>query len=250
MNKQYLKYYFNNPELWNAIRKKSVKKETDFLIKLFKESGKIKNILDVGCGTGRHLDILSKNGFYGIGIDSNKVMIKEAHKFFPNLIFYVSDMRNIKLRKKFDAIICLCTVFSYNETNNEVKNTIDSFYKLLNPGGILVLDNINAIGFINRFKFKKHLVEKNPYNSFGLTCRVEHRILGKKQALEETRVISNLKTKLVVQKDKTLFRLFFPQELNFYLENVGFKKVKHFNGFNFKNDSDLESFRLVTVAYK
>jgi len=250
MKKQHSKYYFNHPEVWDAIRTETARKETRFLIKLFRRTGNIKTILDVGCGTGRHLEILVKNGFNGIGIDANKKLIMYARKLFPHINFIVADMKNIKLQSKFDAIICLCGVLHYSETNNEIKYIINSFYRLLNPGGVLVLDNINAIGFINRFKFKKHLTTKKPFNLFGLRCDVEHNIIEQKQILKEIRTISDLKTGTIVQKDQTKFRLFFPEELSLYLENSGFKNIKHFNGFNFSNGDMLKSFRMVTVAYK
>jgi len=212
--------------------------------------GNIKTILDVGCGTGRHLEILVKNGFKCTGIDANKKLIMHARKLFPYIDFIVADMKNMKLQSKFDAIICLCGVLHYSETNNEVRHVINSFYRLLNPGGVLVLDNINAIGFINQFKFKKHLIVKNPFNLFGLKCSVEHSVIEQKQILKEIRTITDLKTGSIVQKDQTRFRLFFPEELSFYLENSGFKNINHFSGFSFSDGEALKSFRMVTVAHK
>lgn len=248
MARQHKKYYFNHPWLWQAIREKTYKKEVVFLEKIFRKHSGIKTILDVGCGTGVHLKELSMAGHLGVGLDLNPRLIAYAKKKNPQLEFVVGDMKKIPLRRKFDAILCLCTVFSYNQTNEEVTQTLGSFFDRLRPGGLLVLDNINILSFIDNLKFQKNVYIDSPYKKFGLTCKVRHKILAKKQMLEEERVI--LQQGRILQKDKTTFRLFFPQELNHLLSSHGFCEIQHFDGYNIKKQSSLHGFRYVTIAKK
>lgn len=51
--------------------------EIPALTELFHKKG-IKNILDIGCGTGEHAIDLAKNGFHVVGIDNSRVMFGTA----------------------------------------------------------------------------------------------------------------------------------------------------------------------------
>ena len=80
----------------------------------------------MGCGTGVHCSLLSKLNYKTFGIDLNKKMIQYAKEKYPDAFFTVGDMRNMGrsfFRKRSDAIICLCTTFSYNITNEEILRT-------------------------------------------------------------------------------------------------------------------------------
>ena len=52
-------------------------KDIPRLVKLFKEL-KVKNILDLGCGSGRHLVYLAKHGFNVYGFDVSEHGIRIA----------------------------------------------------------------------------------------------------------------------------------------------------------------------------
>ena len=42
-------------------------------------------ILDVGCGTGNHVNILGLDGYNVTGVDISPAMIKKAKEYYPNL---------------------------------------------------------------------------------------------------------------------------------------------------------------------
>lgn len=56
---------------------KSYEKEVSFLESLIKDR---KTILDVGCGTGIHIKLLSKKGYLVDGVDLNKEMLDIVKK--------------------------------------------------------------------------------------------------------------------------------------------------------------------------
>ena len=71
--KEYAKYY----DLINA--GKNYEKEIDFIHELIQsEYPGAKRILEIGCGTGKHADGLSKYGYEIVGIDISPEMIKIA----------------------------------------------------------------------------------------------------------------------------------------------------------------------------
>ncbi len=105
-------------------------------------------ILDLGCGRGRHAINLNRKGYSVTGIDLSKQAIATArHKVkeleLEDIRFKVRDMRN-PLPEKFDAVVNLFTTFGYFESDDENIRVLESVRQMLEPGGIFVLDYLNA----------------------------------------------------------------------------------------------------------
>jgi len=102
-------------------------------------------ILDVGCGTGSHSIIMSERGYDVTGIDLSKHMIQYAQrKIFQksksNIKFLTMDMRKIKLKEKFDAIIVPGAGYCYLLQNSDLENFFVSVKKSLSKGGLLLYE--------------------------------------------------------------------------------------------------------------
>lgn len=121
-------------------------KECDALESIFKKicEKKPKKVLDVGCGTGSHALILSKRGYTVTGIDVSKVMIEEAKKKAEKekveAEFFVQDMRNMKLNKKFDCAICLFGGFGYMLTYEDLVNVFSGLRQHLRNDGLFIFE--------------------------------------------------------------------------------------------------------------
>lgn len=105
-------------------------------------------ILDLGCGRGRHAITLSRKGFQVKGTDLSEQAIQTAQSKaeaagLDNVSFEVRDMRH-PLPENFDAIVNLFTTFGYFHTDKENASVFDSVVQMLNPGGVFVLDYLNA----------------------------------------------------------------------------------------------------------
>jgi trans-aconitate methyltransferase len=61
-------------------------------------------ILDLGCGTGRLANEISKSGATVIGIDASEKMINAAREKFSKIDFFVKDTANFQFKEPFDAI--------------------------------------------------------------------------------------------------------------------------------------------------
>ena len=89
--------------------------QIDILLK--KYGNKIKNVMNFGCGTGRHDIELSKLGYQCTGIDISPLMIAIAkeniQKKQEKTTFFVADIRKYIPDKKYDAVISLFHVISY-----------------------------------------------------------------------------------------------------------------------------------------
>jgi ubiquinone/menaquinone biosynthesis C-methylase UbiE len=109
--------------------------------KLIKKHKKVKGnkLLDVACGTGRHLSFL-KNVFECTGIDISNEMLDLAREKYNGIRFLQANMVNFDLNEKFDAIICLFSSIGYVRTYENLKKTVHNFASHLKPGGVLIIE--------------------------------------------------------------------------------------------------------------
>ena len=120
------------------------------LILHFKRS-KGKELLDVACGTGKHLKYL-KRWFSCTGVDINEGMLKVARKNVKGVVFKKADMVNFNLDKKFDVITCLFSSIGHAKTYANLRKTIRNFAKHLKTGGVLIFES-----WLTKTNFKKGL---------------------------------------------------------------------------------------------
>lgn len=103
-------------------------------------------ILDIGSGTGNHVNELGKK-YNIIGIDKSKSMVNISKKKFSKSKFYNQDILDNNVFE-FDSFTML-TCFNYTFYFISQKNLFfDNCYKLLQDNGILIL----------------HLVDKSKFN--------------------------------------------------------------------------------------
>ena len=137
-----LKEYFESIREKNKDRKKSIRwPET---LKLIEG----KRVLDFGCWKGSQTYTIGKLGCEVIGIDSRQSDIDIANDFFklPNIKYEVRDI----FKNPFEPGYFDCVVFT--EVIEHVENPIKflrEFWRILKPGGYLVLSTPNATSLKN-----------------------------------------------------------------------------------------------------
>ncbi len=108
----------------------------------------IRTVLEVGCGTGRHAEILQNNlGYHLTGIDIEETMIEEAKKRVPEAEMLVHDFLDPKIlnQRLFDAIISLGNSVGLISATSNFEVIIDRFSQLLRkPKGLLIFHLLNT----------------------------------------------------------------------------------------------------------
>lgn len=111
------------------------------------------DILDVGCGAGRHSLGLAALGHRVIGIDWSACLVEEASKMSQasgvSAVFCRGDMRRLRFRSRFDAAVNLFTSFGYFETEREDVEVLRGIRRALRPGGVFLIDLLNK-SWLNR----------------------------------------------------------------------------------------------------
>jgi len=246
------KFSFERPEVWIPTSEEDAKKEIPFLIKIFKKYGKIKTILDVGCGMGRHTHLLSKKGYKCEGVEPHPKMIEYAKKHYPEVTYKVNSMQDINYKNQFDAVMCIFSIIVFNKSNEEAIKTFKNFYRALKKNGILILETFNCINWISNPSFRKEFQEVDKQNNEKVVYR--EWINTNNQSYVSERTYYDLKT----GKKKGSFtkesRMFFPLELKFFLEQAGFEVLDMYSSndlseMTFK-DKILDKRRILVVAKK
>jgi SAM-dependent methyltransferase len=105
-------------------------------------------LLDLGCGTGKHATLLAEQGYNVHGVDRSIKMLQQAEKNIlqtspkvaHSLKFTQGDIQQIRLNQKFDAILALFHVVSYQIDNISLIATFATVKEHLNPGSIFIFD--------------------------------------------------------------------------------------------------------------
>ncbi|MDX2086672.1 MAG: methyltransferase domain-containing protein [Kofleriaceae bacterium] len=103
-------------------------------------------VLDIGCGYGRHAMELAARGFHVVGLDMSTPLLvrggEEANRRGLDINFIRGDMRELDFDAQFDGAYCLFSTFGYfdDETN---KKTISNIARALKPGGRLMIEILN-----------------------------------------------------------------------------------------------------------
>jgi SAM-dependent methyltransferase len=99
----------------------------------------VRSILDVGCGTGRHLELLGPQ-FERVGVDLSEEMLAVARERCPDVEFHAADMTAMDLGRRFDVVTCLFSAVAYVRTVDRLGAAIDRMAAHLEPDGLLLLE--------------------------------------------------------------------------------------------------------------
>lgn len=105
------------------------------------------SVLDLGCGTGRHDLLLAEKGYAVTGVDMSEEMLAVANSCLPAfdersvpVRFVQGDVRTVRLGQKFDAVISLFHVMSYQTANVDLQNAFMTACEHLDRGGVFIFD--------------------------------------------------------------------------------------------------------------
>ena len=106
------------------------------------------NLLDLCCGPGRHAVLIAKKGISVTGYDFSAEYLGEAaqraKKAGIGLCLIQGDMRRLKFKNEFDAVVNLFTSFGYFQRFSDDIRTLKGVSRALKPGGLFMLDVVHG----------------------------------------------------------------------------------------------------------
>lgn len=111
------------------------------VLQLVRASGlrRARTLLDVACGTGRHIAIWS-NTLTCTGVDADPAMLAVARRRCPNVPFLEGDMVGLDLGARFDVVTCLFSSIAYAGTVPRLRRAVRAMAAHLEAGGVLVVE--------------------------------------------------------------------------------------------------------------
>jgi len=181
---------------------KDYKQEADYIVNLLEDNG-VKNgaILELGSGTGKHAEEFAKIGFNVHGVDLSPVMVKQANQrkkenFISQLQFEIGDVRSYRCDKKFDVVISLFHVMSYQIKNEDIAAMFETAAHHLKAGGVFIFDYWYGPGVLTNppeVRIKRlenenievlRIAEPKMYANDNVVC-VNYSVLVKRKLTEE-----------------------------------------------------------------
>ena len=109
---------------------------------LFQRDG-VKRILDIGCGTGRHLVYLASKGFQMFGFDASQHAIELAEQWLneeglsANMIQYRMEDRFPYEDMLFDAVVSIQVI--HHNRIRDIQSTVAEIERVLRPRGYIFI---------------------------------------------------------------------------------------------------------------
>lgn len=114
--------------------------EVDFVLRL--AGGQPRTLLDMGCGTGRHLVEFLKRGLTADGFDLSEEMLARARQRLTGQPVSLSQGNLVDFAngKQYDLVVSMFAVMGYLVTNEQLVAGLQTARKHLRPGGAFVFD--------------------------------------------------------------------------------------------------------------
>jgi len=204
-----------------------------------------KTILDGGCGSGYHSILLSRLGKELTGFDPSKKMIELARKnskdYNCEIDYYKTDFLNFPniISTNFDAVYSLGNSFVHLINLEDILQTLNNFYDILNSGGYVCIGIVNYDKVLETKNYEISKKEKNGYvfhryntqNKNTITFHVD--ISGKENHHYETELYPLTSGEIIKLS-----------------ENAGFNKIKLFGNLKLDEYNSQKSENIVALLFK
>jgi len=224
--------------------------EVDFLEQALKFE-KSSPILDLCGGQGRHSLELSRRGFKDVTVlDYSNFLINQgkesAQREGLKTIFIQSDARNTGLPdQRYKFIIIMANSFGYFIDEKEDEKVLREVFRLLMPGGFLLLDLPNKEYVLKNFSPQSW----HKANEEIVVCR--QRTLKEDVILGREMVISKIQG--LIRDETYCARLYSPEKISELFRSVGFSSItiqKDFVSHKKKGDYGSMTNRIIVIAQR
>lgn len=205
--------------------------EVEYVTSLLPNDASKQSLLDIGCGTGKHAEIFCDKGFSVHGIDLSSEMLDLARernksKSSDELSFSLGNSRTFSIGRKFDVIVSLFHVMSYQNNNTALVETLKQIKKHLNPGGYFIFDFWYGPAVLSDLPATR--IKRLSNQDIKVTRLAEPVLNVTSNIVEvnyEIHIDDLLSGNKVVKNEKHLMRYFFDPELELLINQMGFEVI-------------------------
>jgi SAM-dependent methyltransferase len=118
-----------------------------------------RSLLDVACGTGRHLEHLRRD-FVVEGLDINPRLLAMARHRLPAVTLHEGDMTEFDLGRTFDVVTILFSAIAMTVTVDAFERSIGALSRHVAPGGLLLVEPLWEPDAHREGELKLNVVDK------------------------------------------------------------------------------------------
>lgn len=115
--------------------------------------------LDLCCGCGSLLEILSKRGYPAVGLDQSPSQLAHARRRAPSARLVPGDIRRFALGHRFRVVTCLFDSLNYIHSLKDVIRVFRRVARHLRNDGLFIFDVNTTVGLKQRWRGTSALVE-------------------------------------------------------------------------------------------
>lgn len=207
------------------------------------------SILELCCGTGRITLPLAKDGYHICGVDYTSSMLEQAKikasEAGLEVKFIEADIRTLDLQETYDLIFIPFNSIHHLYKNEDLFKALNVVKNHLKQGGLFLFDcyNPNIQFIVEGEKEEKEIAKYTTKDRRDVSIKQIMRYESETQINRiEWHYFINGKFDSIQNLD---MRMFFPQELDTYLEWNGFKIINKFGSFEeeaFNDNSNKQIF--------
>lgn len=120
-----------------------------FITRMITEYGHLRgDLLDLACGTGELIRLLSNEWTRLVGLDISQHMLEIARRkvgALGNVELHREDFAGFELNRNFDLILCCFDSINYATSKKHIGSCFERVSGHLTPGGFFVFDVINEL---------------------------------------------------------------------------------------------------------
>ena len=206
-------------------------------------------LLELCCGTGRLTLPIAKDGYNISGVDITSSMLEQAKvkasEAGLEVEFIEADIRTLDLPEKYDLIFIPFNSIHHLYKNDDLFKVFNAVKNHLKEGGLFLFDcfNPNIQFMVDGEKGQKEISEYTTNDGRKVLIKEIMRYENKTQINRiDWHFFINGEFDSIQNLD---MRMFFPQELDSYLEWNGFRIIHKFGSFKeeeFNNSSEKQIF--------
>jgi len=242
--------YHNKFALLYDFFQHGVENDIKFYLDYFKNfEGKI---LEIGAGTGRITIPLLKQGLDVMALDIAPKMLEilkeKAKKENIEAKTIIADMKNFRLKNKFEAIIITFRTFQHMYSINDQLKALKNIKKHLMPNGILIFDVYNpSLKYISKGDWQWQKDKTINLPSIKGKIKIDYR---NRYDMAEQMMYQDFRFTYPDGRKEIMplkMRFFFRFEIEHLLSLAGFKVKSLYGDFN-KNPFKNESTEIILIA--
>lgn len=194
---------------------------------------KFKNIIDLGCGSGRLCFMLKKidNEVSGVDLSPEMLMIAQNYNLEHccGVYFFNQDLKILTLNKEYyDLVTCTLDTLNYVDGVENIKNIFNIVYESLQDDGYFIFDILTPF-YID--KIVNDYTQSEKLDTFEYTWHVEK--IASQQIKHQLKITD---TEYEYYEEHYQY-IYEPEKLKSLLKEIGFKVVSVCEEYNELNSS-------------